>query len=237
MKPMFSPAVESSTSRQVTAVNPSPQPPVSGEILATDIAPEFVELAKAVALRMDLHQLRAEVMDAEALSVPDEQFDAAISRLGLMYLPNLEKGLLEIRRTLRPGGRLSAIVFTTAENTPFFSIPVSVIREKRALPPPESGQPGPFSLGKPGVLAGRLSEAGYEDVHEKIVQAPLRFTSTAECLRWRREASGTMQEMLSGLDDEAKDAIWTEIEDALRRYETSEGFESPCELLICSARK
>lgn len=209
----------------------------SGEVLATDIAPEFVKIANAVASRMDLRQLRAEVMDAEALAVPDGHFDAAISRLGLMYLPALEKGLLEIHRALRPGGRVSAIVFTSAEKTPFFSIPVSLIRKRRGLPPPEPGQPGPFSLGAPDALARRLREAGYEDVHEEIVQAPLRFASVEECLRWRREASGTMQEMLRGLDDEAKEATWAEIADALRQYETSEGFESPCELLICSARK
>jgi SAM-dependent methyltransferase len=210
---------------------------VSGEVLATDIAPEFVDIANAVAARMHLPQLRAEVMDAEALSVPDGSFDAAISRLGLMYLPDLGRGLLEIHRTLRPGGRISAVVFTTAERTPFFSVPVSIIRKRRGLPPPEPGLPGPFSLGKPGVLTGRLREAGFEDVREKVVNAPLRLASADECLRWRREASGTMQEMLGGLDDETRETIWMEIADALRKYETSEGFESPCELLICSARK
>ena len=84
----------------------------SGEVLATDIAPEFVKLANAVASKTGLTQLRAEVMDAESLTLPDEQYDAAISRLGFMYLPNLQKGLLEIKRVLRPGGRVSGIVFT-----------------------------------------------------------------------------------------------------------------------------
>jgi hypothetical protein len=46
-----------------------------------------------------------------------------------------------------------------------------------------------------------------------------------------------MQVMLNGLDDVAREAIWNEIADALREYETDVGFESPCELLICSARK
>ena len=210
---------------------------VSGEVLATDIAPEFVKIANAVASYMHLPQLHAEVMDAEALSVPNDRFDAAISRLGLMYLPDLGRGLLEIRRALRPGGRVSAIVFTTAEKTPFFSIPVSIIRKRRGLPPPKAGLPSPFSLGNPGLLARRLREAGYDDVHEEVVRAPLRLASADECLRWRREASDTMQQMLNGLDDEAKEAIWNEIADALREYETDDGFESPCELLIRSARK
>lgn len=209
----------------------------SGEVLATDIAPEFVKLANAVASRLGLTQLKAEVMDAEALTLPDNRFDAAISRLGLMYLPNLRTGLLEIKRVLRPGGRISAIVFTSAEKTPFFSIPVKLIQERRGLPAPEPGQPGPFSLGPAGVLAGSFEAAGYRDVREQVVEAPLRFASANECVRWRREASGTMQQMLSGLDEAAKENIWNEVEEALRQFETPDGFESPCELLICSAIK
>ncbi|MGI9352399.1 MAG: class I SAM-dependent methyltransferase [Rhizobiaceae bacterium] len=207
----------------------------SGEVLATDIAPEFIELANAVAARMGLTQLKGEVMDAESLPLPDDRFDAATSRLGLMYLPDIEKGLSEIKRVLRPGGRVSAIVFTTAEKTPFFSIPVKLIREKRSLSAPEPGQPGPFSLGTPGHLAGHFRTAGYQDIQEQFVQAPLRFASAGECVRWRREASGTMQQMLSGLDQADKDDIWAEVTEALRQFETSDGFVSPCELLICSA--
>jgi hypothetical protein len=145
--------------------------------------------------------------------------------------------LSEIKRVLRPEGRVSAIVFTTPEKTPFFSIPVKLIREKRGLPAPEPGQPGPFSLGIPGVLAGNFEAAGYRDVREQVVDAPLRFASANECVRWRREASGTMQQMLSGLDEEAKEKIWREVEDVMRQFETPQGFESPCELLICSATK
>ncbi len=152
-------------------------------------------------------------------------------------LPDLQMGLGEIKRVLRPGGHLSAIVFTTAAKTPFFSLPVTLIREWRGLPAPEPGQPGPFSLGAPGVLAGALETAGYRNARERVIEAPLRFDSVQECVRWRREASGTMQQMLSGLDDEARDEIWNEIEDALRQFETSQGFESPCELLVCSAVK
>ncbi len=209
----------------------------TGEILATDIAPEFVQLANLAASQLGLKQLRAEVMDAENLPLSDNYFDAAISRLGLMYLPDLQKGLSEIRRVLRSTGRVAAVVFTTAEKTPFFSIPVTIIRNKRGLPQPEPGQPGPFSLGAPGKLAEHLRTAGFRDVQEQIIDSPLRFASAEECVRWRREASGTLQEMLSGLDEVAKKAIWREIEEAMRQFETPSGFESPCELLVCSAAK
>ena len=210
---------------------------LSGEVLATDIAPEFVGLANAVAERMGLTQLKAEVMDAEALTAPDSYYDGAISRLGLMYLPDLQKGLQEIKRVLKPGGRVSAIVFTTAEKTPFFSIPVNLIRETRGLSSPDSGLPGPFSLGHLGKLAASFKKAGFRDIHEQIIEAPLRFETAEECVKWRQEASGTMQQMLSGLEEKSKLEIWRKIVIALRRYESAAGFESPCELLICSALK
>lgn len=206
----------------------------TGEVLATDIAPEFVELANGVAGRLKLMQLEAVVMDAEDLTCEDNRFDAAISRLGLMYLPDLQRGLQEIMRVLRPGGKLSVVVFTSAEKTPFFSVPVQLIRDSRGLPPPEPGGPGPFSLGGAGVLAGEFRAAGFGKVKESVIEAPLRFSSADECLRWRREASGTMRQMLSGLDQQTKDAIWDEVAAALRTFETKDGFESPCDLLICS---
>ncbi|MGI9570451.1 MAG: class I SAM-dependent methyltransferase, partial [Desulfobulbia bacterium] len=208
-----------------------------GEVLATDIAPEFIELANAVAKKLGLPQLKAEVMDAESLNLSDNYFDAAISRLGLMYLPDLSKGLSEIKRVLRKGGKLSAVAFTTSEKTPFFSIPIKLIREKRGLPSPDPGQPGPFSLGTPGVLAEKLASAGFNDVREQVIDAPLQFSSAEECVKWRREASGTMNQMLSGLDDNSKEKLWNEIVDAMKKFETPQGFVSPCELLICSAVK
>ncbi|MEM7223755.1 MAG: class I SAM-dependent methyltransferase [Pseudomonadota bacterium] len=209
----------------------------SGEVLATDIAPAFVALANGVARRMGLSQLRAEVMDAESLSLPDGRFDGAISRLGLMYLPDLAQGLSEIKRVLRPGGRLAAVVFTTPEKSPFFSVPAKLVREARGLPPPPPEQPGPFFLGAPGRFAEGLARAGFREVREDLVKAPLRFETAKECVRWRREASGTIHHMLRGLDEAGKEAIWRDIERAMEAYETPQGFESPCELLVCSAVK
>jgi SAM-dependent methyltransferase len=209
----------------------------TGEVLATDIAPEFVRIANVVATDLGMTQLRAEVMDAENLTLPKEHYDAAISRLGLMYLPDLAKGLLEIKRVLRPGGRFCAVVFTTAEKTPFFSIPVKMIRQKRGLPSPEPGQPGPFALGEPGIFSSHLKAAGFTRVREQVIEAPLRFASARQCVDWRRQASGTMAQMLNGLDQLEQQSMWDEIIEAMRKFETPQGFQSPCELLICSGVK
>jgi SAM-dependent methyltransferase len=124
----------------------------TGSVLATDIASNLVALATENARKAGLTNIETRVMDGENLELEEGAFDAVISRVGLIYFPDQQKALTGMRRVLKPGGRLAAIVYSTAENNTFFSIPVSIIRRRAQLPPPLPGQPGPFSLGGPGVL-------------------------------------------------------------------------------------
>jgi hypothetical protein len=127
---------------------------------------------------------------------------------------------------------VAAIVYSTAENNKFFSIPVFVIRRRANLPPPLPGQPGPFSLGGPGVLEDILRKAGFRDVATRTVPAPLRMRTAAECVRFEKESFGALHQMLAGLDATGRDAAWREIEQELRAFERSAGFEGPCEMIV-----
>ncbi len=171
-------------------------------------------------------------MDGENLELPDESFDVVTSRVGLIYFPDQPRALSEMRRVLKPGGRVAAIVYTTPENNRFFSIPVSIIRRRAQLPPPLPGQPGPFSLGGAGVLEGLCRQAGFRDVETRVVPAPLRMSSAAECLRFEQESFGALHQMLAGLSAEERQAAWEEIERELRQFEGPGGFEGPCELTM-----
>ncbi len=86
-----------------------------GRVLATDIAPRILELAAAEAARAGLGQVETRVMDGEALELPDDTFDAVVSRVGLIYFPDRARALAGMRRVLVPGGRVAAIVYSTAE--------------------------------------------------------------------------------------------------------------------------
>ena len=204
----------------------------SGYVLATDIAPNLVAIAARAFREAGLANAEARVMDAEDLAVADASFDAVISRLGLFFVPNLSKALLEMRRALKPGGRIAAIVFSTPDKNPFFSLPISLIRKRAHLPPPVPGQPGPFSLGGPGVLEGALAAAGFRAVEARNVAAPLQMASAAECARFERESFGALQQMLAGLEEAEREEAWREIEEELARYDGPQGFESPCEVII-----
>jgi len=208
-----------------------------GEVLATDISEAILAKARENAARAGLSNIRTQVADGEDLRVAHASFDAAISRLGLIYFPDLARALSGMREALKPGGSIGAIVYSTPDRNEFFSIPVSVIRRRAALPAPLPGQPGPFSLGSDGIIEARLREAGFRDIVVKKVDAPLRMKDAAQCLRFEKESFGALHQMAAKLDDTGKAAAWDEILRSLERFAVPGGFVGPCELLVAAAKR
>ena len=203
-----------------------------GRVLATDISSNILAFAGQSACDAGLHNVETRVVDGEQLDAEPGAFDAVISRVGFIYFPDQHAAFVGMRRALRPGGRLAGIVYSTPEANGFFSIPVSIIRRRAQLPAPAQGQPGPFSLGAPGVIEAALGQAGFTAVEVRRVAAPLRLPSTAEYVRFARESFGALHQMLAGLSEAEREDAWSEIERELSRYETADGFEGPCELLV-----
>ena len=208
-----------------------------GAVLATDISSRILEFAAREARAAGFATVATRTMDGERLAVADGSFDAVISRVGLIYFPDQQRALGEMRRAVRAGGRISAIVYSTAERNGFFSLPVSIIRRRAGLPAPGPGLPGPFSLGAPGLLERAYAEAGWRELEVRALEAPVRFPSAAECVRFERESFGALHAMLAGVAEEEREQAWAEIEEELRRFEGPEGFVGPCELLVGAGTK
>jgi ubiquinone/menaquinone biosynthesis C-methylase UbiE len=205
----------------------------SGAVLAIDISSNILAFAASEARAAGLTYVETRVLDGEHLdALPAESFDAVISRVGLIYFPDQQKALTGMHRVLKPGGRVAAIVCAPAERNYFFSTPVSIIRRRAQSPPPLPGQPGPFSLGSEGVLEAAYQRAGFHNIQIRIVPAPLRMPSAAECVRFERESFGALHQMMAGLSETEREATWQEIAQELAQYENATGFEGPCELLI-----
>jgi ubiquinone/menaquinone biosynthesis C-methylase UbiE len=208
-----------------------------GSVLATDISTNLLAFVTRRARESGLGNVETAVLDGEALDVPEASFDAVISRLGFIYFPDRQGALRGMRRALKPGGRLAGIVFSTPQANEFFSLPVSIIRRRAALPPSAPGQPGPFSLGEPGVIEAAYERAGFGAVEAQRMPAPLRLGSAAECVRFEQESFGALHQMLAGLGGEGRADAWAEIEQALGRFERDGRFEAPCELIVAGASR
>jgi ubiquinone/menaquinone biosynthesis C-methylase UbiE len=209
----------------------------SGYVLATDISANILEFAKEMAGAAGIKNIETKVMDGENLALDDNQFDAVISRVGLIYFPDQQKALKEMLRVLKPGGKVAAIVYSTPDKNKFFSLPVSIIRNRAKLPPPLPGQPGPFSLGAEGVIEKAFTQAGFKNVRSALVDSPLELPSAKDCVRFEKESFGALHQMLAGLPDTEKESVWEEIEKELQQFESASDFTGPCEMVVAVGEK
>lgn len=203
-----------------------------GSVLATDISEAILAFAERRAGEAGVQNVATRVMDGENLDVEEGFFDAVISRVGFIYFPDQPAAFSGMRRALKPGGRLAGVVYSTPEANRFFSIPVSIIRRRAALPAPAPGQPGPFSFGAEGAIEAAYEQAGFSEIEVRRISAPVRMVSAAECVRFERESFGALHQMMAGLSEPEREEAWSEIEHELSQFETPQGFEGPCEMIV-----
>jgi SAM-dependent methyltransferase len=209
-----------------------------GRVVATDISPTILVYAAKQAAEAGVTNIETIEADGERLhELVPAGFDAAISRLGLIYFPDRATALAGIYDRLRPGGKVSVIVYSTPDRNEFFSVPVGIIRRRADLPAPAPGLPGPFSMGAPGVLEAALETAGFKDVRVQAIDSPVLMDSSEECFRFEHESFGALHQMLSGLSEDERAETWDEVAQALKKFDTPDGFVGPCELLVGSATK
>ncbi len=89
------------------------------KIVGIDISEGMMKVAREKVKRMGLHHVvDMKKEDCLAMSFPDNTFDAATSAFGIRNFQNLDKGLAEICRVIKPGGHLSLVELTTPVSFP-----------------------------------------------------------------------------------------------------------------------
>jgi hypothetical protein len=81
-------------------------------------------------------------------------------------------------------------------------------------------------------MADGLQRAGFAEVETRMVSTPLRLPSAAECVRFERESFGALSQMLTGVSDAERAAVWAEIERELGQFDGPAGFAAPSEVVV-----
>lgn len=209
-----------------------------GTILATDISPRMLAAARANFRAAGYDNVKTRVADGEALGLDDANFDAAVCRLGLMLLGDPLKGLQSARRALRPGGRFCAMVFSEASANPCIGILVSIATRHASLPQGDPYRPGALlSLGRPGLIEELFGSAGFVDIEVRRMSVPFRLPSVEDYLSFLRTAAGPVMAILERVGDDARQAAWTEITEALSPFAGTDCWEAPTELLLAAGAR
>lgn len=206
----------------------------SGMVLATDIAESMLRHVEDSALRAGLSNIATKASAAEDLAVDAGSFDAAICRLGLMLFTDPISAARAVRRALRPGGKIAAVVFTSPGANPMMSKPMQVLLRHAGKPAPRPGQPGIFSLGAPGVLADVLAQAGFTGIEERTLAVRLRMPSAAQALEMMQEAFGAYRAVVSDQPQPVRAAAWAEVAQVLEGFTDASGFAAPAEVLVAA---
>ena len=174
-------------------------------------------------------------MDARRIAELDSgSFDAAISRNTLMLLPEPEKILTEVWNVLRPGGKLAAIVFSTAENNPAASLPRAAVRRYAGLPAVAPGEPGLFQLGDMGLLRALLDEAGFVQVAVEIAPVERPFPSVTAAVEFFCDANADVSALLGAMNGAQRSSALDEITDIMSRFVRNGEVVQPAEYLFCA---
>jgi ubiquinone/menaquinone biosynthesis C-methylase UbiE len=139
------------------------------EVLAVDFAPGMIARLRERAHAEVLDQVHAEVMDGQALSVADGAYDAGASILGLIFFPDIAQGLRELRRVVRPGGRVGIVCWSDPRNLSLMTHLVAAIRTVVPGFEPPSAPPVWSRLAGAAALREEMGNAGFEAV--KITEA------------------------------------------------------------------
>lgn len=135
-----------------------------GEATGVDAAPRFIEVAQREAVEAKVPNARFLVGDVESADLGG-RYDAAFSRMGVMFFANPVAALRNVRKALNPGARAAFAVWRRKDENPFLDVV-----EKRVLeivqPPEKTDQvtcgPGPFSMASADVVSAQLVAAGFQ---------------------------------------------------------------------------
>ena len=210
----------------------------SGKVIATDISPQMIAIAKSRAKSLGLDGvMEFRVSDAEKLDFPDSSFSSILSRWGLMFLPSLPTSLTAIRQLLVPEGRFAAAVWSTPAKVPMLDLAFSTVRKAINAPLPPAGTPGPFALADPDRLRHSFGEAGFKEVRAETIDITIGFGSAESYTRFQQQITAPIQAMLASQTEEKKNQVWEAVTDAVSQYADSHGRVNIDNEVICIVGK
>ncbi len=210
----------------------------SGCVTYTDPAAGMVRAARDEAARRGLTNISFHQCPAERLPFADNSFDAAVSRLSVMFFPDVLSGQREMLRVVKPGGYISFLVWAAREVNPFFSAVTEVLDRFVLADDEDEDAPGAFRFATPGKLATALREAGAAEVRERELAFTIEAPITVERF-WelRTEMSDTFRKKLAKLVPDQVAAIRYTVQKAVAGYFKSGGMNFPAKALVVTGRK
>lgn len=183
-----------------------------GRLITADRSGAMLEAAQRLAREIGLHNVEFRELDSDAIALPDASVDAALSRFGYILKGEPPRALAEIRRVLRPEGRLAFAVWAERDRNRWMTVPAEVMVEQGHLPPPTDQELRLSERRNPEAIAALLAQAGYRMVEAAEIAVTYRFASRDELWQFVCDLRGPLSVLLGRLDDEQRSSVRAAIE-------------------------
>ncbi len=159
----------------------------SGQVTGVDVSAPMLDEARRRAADSRLGNVSFVVADAGVHQFEPRHFDAAFSRMGIMFFAEAAAGFTNLQRALRPGGRLTFVCWRAPEENSWVTEPGRAVAEVLGpAEPMDPNAPGPFSLASADQISSILTIAGLVDIDITPYDLPLSVGtgSTDELVRY-----------------------------------------------------
>jgi len=194
----------------------------AGHVLAIDLSAAMLTIAESKGAVADGSPIEYRLSPAVPLAAPEASFDVACCQQGLQFFPDRQGALAEMRRALRPGGRLGLAVWSGVESCPPMAAIRDAIGEVIGLDSAQRYVQGPWGLHAPRALENLVIAAGFGEVSVDEIARPVRFDGGATQLDRSLDASGLAAE-IGALSIELRAALSAAIADKLQGMIDSSG--------------
>src|SRR3954453_7462648 len=194
-----------------------------GAVVATDIAPDMIARARRRAATAGIENVEFVEVAANSLEFPDDTFDAAVSRWGIIFEPDAEAVAARGRGVLKPGGRFAISSWGAPDQVPMLSIPMRTVMERLDVPPPPPGMPGPLSRPTPDAIGALLGDGGFSDVEVEQTAVNLEWESPEEFTTFVREIAPPISALMASHPADVQADPWEAITAAVREASGGDG--------------
>ena len=140
------------------------------KVCAVDFSEAMVAAARRNAPSVDCRQ-----GDAQDLPYPDNTFDAVVCGYGILHVPEPDRALAEMRRVLRPGGRVAISVWERPSPANGFGLLLGAVKAHGRVDVPLPHGPDFFQFGDPEDMKAALAQAEFSNVAATTVAQMLQL--------------------------------------------------------------
>lgn len=208
----------------------------TGHVVATDISPGMIIATEKTVLAAGCRNVSTRVCGVEELAGGREEFDAAISRLVLMLVPDPIAAARAVFSVLRPGGAFGAIVHGDPRTNPMNRLATDILARHGGKVVDDENSPL-FKLADPARLAEVMTRAGFTGVTVSAEPATRRLDNAAMAVTMVRESFAACTGLIADLPAADKEAAWAELEQAFSQFERPDGCNIPVEFNLVVGHK